>query len=33
VKNQVPQEASIGMKSSVSHFKDFGCVAYVDVPE
>jgi hypothetical protein len=33
VKNQVPEESWSGMKSSISHFKVFGCVAYVDVPE
>ena len=32
VKNQVPQEAWSGMKSSVSHFKVFGCVSYPHVP-
>jgi hypothetical protein len=33
LENQVPQEAWSGMKSSVSHFKVFGCVAYAHVPE
>jgi hypothetical protein len=33
LKNQVPQEAWSGMKSSVSHFKVFGCVAYAHVPK
>jgi hypothetical protein len=33
LENQVPQEAWSGMKSSVSHFNCFGCVAYAHVPE
>jgi hypothetical protein len=33
LENQVPQESWSGMKSSVSDFKVFGCVAYAHVPE
>jgi len=33
VKNKVPQEAWSGMKSSVSHFRVFGCVAYAHIPK
>jgi hypothetical protein len=33
LENQVPQESLSGMKSSISHFKVFGCVAYAHVPE
>jgi hypothetical protein len=33
LENQVPQEAWSGMKSSVSHFKVFGCVSYSHVHE
>jgi len=33
LKDQVPQEASSGMKSSVSHFKVVGYVAYAHVHE
>jgi len=33
LENQFPQEAWSGMKSSVSHFKVFGCVAYAHVSE
>ena len=33
VKNKVPQEAWIGMNHSVSHLKNFGCVAYAHVPD
>jgi hypothetical protein len=33
VKNQFPQKSWSGMKSSVSHFKVFGCVSYAHVPK
>jgi hypothetical protein len=33
LKDQVPQEAWSGMKSSISHFNFFGCVDYAHVPE
>ncbi|KAF8409311.1 hypothetical protein HHK36_005385 [Tetracentron sinense] len=33
VKNKTPQEAWSGYKSSVSHLKIFGCIAYAQVPE
>lgn len=33
VKDKVPQEAWSGMKSGVSHFRVFGCVAYAHIPE
>jgi len=33
VKNKVPQESWSGMKSIISHFKYFGCIAYAHVLE
>lgn len=33
VKNQTPQEAWSGSKPSVEHFRVFGCVAHVHVPD
>jgi hypothetical protein len=33
VKNKFPQESWSSMKSSVSNFKFFGCVAYAHVPQ
>ncbi|GAU32260.1 hypothetical protein TSUD_53880 [Trifolium subterraneum] len=33
VKDMTPQEAWSGSKPSVSHFKVFGCIAYVHIPD
>ena len=33
VKDQVPQQAWSGKRSSISHLRIFGCVAYAHVPE
>lgn len=33
VKNQTPEEAWSGVKPSVEHFRVFGCVAHVHIPD
>jgi len=33
VKNKTPEEAWSGVKPSVEHFRVFGCIAHVHVPD